>query len=99
MLGDRIEPLIRGAMPDLQRDFGVSAVYVFGSVARGDDRPESDVDVLVEFAADARPTLLTLAGLHGRLTDLLGCPVDLGTVDSLRPGLRDSVRAEMRRVA
>jgi predicted nucleotidyltransferase len=90
---------INGAMPALRSDYAVTALYLFGSTARGDDKPGSDVDLLVEFEADAHPTLLSLAGVYGYLTDLLGRPVDLGTLDSLRPQLRDSVRAEMLRVA
>lgn len=59
----------------------------------------SDVDILVEFESGSHPTLFTLAGLYGRIHDLLGRPVDLGTIDSLRPQLRDSVHREMLRVA
>lgn len=99
MRRDEIISKLHDALPELRRQFGVSAVYLFGSVARGEDRPDSDIDVLVEFDAMTRPTLMTLAGLYGCLTDLFGRPVDVGTLDSLRPHMREAVHAEMLRVA
>jgi predicted nucleotidyltransferase len=99
MLREDVISKLREAMPALRSQHGIAAVYLFGSAARGDEQPGSDVDLLVEFEPDARPTLFTLAGVYGHLTDLLGRSVDVGTFDSLRPQLRDSVRAEMLRVA
>ncbi|GAB3580682.1 helix-turn-helix domain-containing protein [Calidifontibacter terrae] len=68
------------------------APRVFGSVARGDDRPGSDVDVLVEFTDDA--TLLDEVGLRQALTDLLHVPVDVVGLDALRGPMRDRVLGE-----
>lgn len=99
MLRDHVITVLSNAMPELRRDFGLRCVYLFGSVARGDETPLSDVDVLVEFEPTARPTLMTLAGVYGRLGDLLGRRVDVGTVDGLRPALRATVEREMLRVA
>jgi predicted nucleotidyltransferase len=90
---------LRAVLPELRDEFGVAELYLFGSLARGDHRPGSDVDLVVQFAPGTHPTLFTLAGLYGRLVDLLGCPVDLGTRDSLRPRIRPEVEAEMVRVA
>ena len=84
-------------LPRLQRDYGVSALSLFGSMARGDDAAGSDVDLLVEFD---RPTgLIAQIGLQLELSELLGCKVDLGSPDALRPHLRDRVLAESVRVA
>ncbi len=55
----------------------VQELAVFGSVARGEAGPESDVDLLVTFAVTAKPSLLTLAAMEIELEDLLGRPVDL----------------------
>lgn len=69
-----------------------SNVRVFGSVARGSDRPDSDIDLLVDLSPEARP--LDIIGLECDLEDELGVKVDVGTSDSLRPFLRDDVLAE-----
>lgn len=66
-------------------------VRVFGSVARGDNRENSDVDFLVEF--ETGRTLLDLIGLKLDLQDLLGASVDVVTPNSLRY-VRERVLAE-----
>jgi hypothetical protein len=76
---------------------GVASLMVFGSVARHEETPESDVDMLVEFS---RPTgLFGLIRLRLFLEERLRCRVDLGTPDSLRPALREAALAEAVRVA
>lgn len=62
------------------------SVAVFGSVARGEDRQESDIDFLVTFAPEA--SLLDQAGLQTDLAELLDCPVDVISKGGLKP--RDS---------
>lgn len=71
---------------------GVKSLKLFGSVVRGEDRPESDIDILVEFS---RPVgLLAFVRLKQRLTELLGRPVDLVTPEALKPALRDGILHE-----
>lgn len=65
-----------------------------GSVARGDDRRESDVDLLVEMADDR--SLLDLVALEQELEALLHRPVDVLTTQSLAPGIRERVAADAR---
>ncbi|MEL6553286.1 MAG: nucleotidyltransferase family protein [Cyanobacteria bacterium J06621_11] len=73
-------------------EFAVKALFLFGSVARDEATAESDVDLLVEFE---RPVgLFTFLGLKDSLAELLGCSVDLGTPNSLRPYLRETVLEE-----
>jgi uncharacterized protein len=73
-------------------EFAVKALFLFGSVARDEATPESDVDFLVEFN---RPVgLFMLLGLQSFLEELLGCSVDLGTPNSLRPYMRERVLKE-----
>ena len=60
-----------------------SRVRVFGSVARGDAGPSSDVDLLVDFEAEA--SLLDQVGLTQDLEALLGMPVDMVSTGGLRP--------------
>ena len=81
----------------LKTDFGVAALYVFGSVARGDATAGSDVDLLVDF--DGRPTFAKFMDLKALLEDALGARVDLVTRPALREQLRPQVEAEARRVA
>lgn len=95
---DRAEVLrlLEEHRPEWER-FDVRSLAVFGSVARGEARPGSDVDVLVEFGSTV--TFDNFMGLKIYLEDLLGTRVDLGTPDDLRPQLRRSVEREMLRVA
>ncbi len=83
--------------PALRRKYAVKSLALFGSMARGDDREGSDVDVLVTF--EGRPTFDSFMGLKLDLEDLLGRPVDLGTPDTLRPEMRQGVERDMIHVA
>jgi hypothetical protein len=67
-------------------------VRVFGSVVRGDDSPQSDVDFLVDFDEDAHP--LDILALGCALEDELGVKVDVCTPLGLRQFVRDEVFAE-----
>jgi predicted nucleotidyltransferase/DNA-binding XRE family transcriptional regulator len=73
---------------------GAHDLQIFGSVARGEDTARSDLDLLVRLHPDRRPTLLRVAGLADELGELLGCPIDVTTVELLRPEIRDEVLAE-----
>lgn len=86
-------------MPALRADFGVSGLSLFGSVARSEDTPDSDVDLIVEFQPTMTVTPFTLAGLQERLCELLGPEVDVGTISSIRVRVKASVEAELMRVA
>lgn len=97
MTREELIQTLREAMPELSSRFGVRHLLVFGSFARGTPRPDSDVDLLVEF--DRTVSLLGLASLRARLEALLGRVVEVGTLDSLRPAARDEVMQEALRVA
>jgi uncharacterized protein len=79
------------------RALGVRSLELFGSTARGEARPESDVDLLVEF--DRPSGYFALFRLQDRLEQILGRKVDLGTKASLRESLRERVLLEAMRVA
>jgi predicted nucleotidyltransferase len=79
---------------DLMRRFSVKNLYVFGSVARGEGKEGSDVDILVEYEADARVGLFQFVRLRRELSTLLGCQVDLATPDSLHKELREDILRE-----
>ena len=67
---------------------------VFGSVQRGQARPDSDVDVLIDTNPAATFDLIDLVGLHNLLADRLGYPVDVVERNALRPHLREGILAE-----
>jgi predicted nucleotidyltransferase len=89
-----IEQLItsnRQQILDLADKYGAYNVRIFGSVARGEAGPNSDVDLLVDLRPDVG---LGFIGLALDLQDLLGKRVDLITADTLHPAIRDTVLRE-----
>jgi predicted nucleotidyltransferase len=81
-------------LAEVCRRHHVRELAVFGSVARGQSRPDSDIDVLVEFEPDARVGFLALARLAHELTGLFRRKVDLVPKDGLKPRIRDQVLSE-----
>lgn len=73
--------------------FKVKSLAIFGSVARNETVPESDVDILVEFEGQA--TFDQYMDLKNFLEDLLGCPVDLLTHKGVRSELRPFIEREI----
>lgn len=88
------------ASPEVITDFcrrhHIRKLSLFGSVLRDDFRPDSDVDVLVEFEPGGTPDLFEYVGMEMELSELLGRKVDLLTVGFLSPYFRDQVLREAR---
>ena len=82
---------------ELEEQFNVASLSLFGSVARDEVGTDSDVDLLVEFSNPIG--LFQFIGLQQRLEELLGCKVDLGTTRSLKLHLKKEVLQEAIRVA
>lgn len=78
----------------LCRRYQVRELSVFGSAARGKLRPDSDIDLLVEFQPDAHIGLLDYAGLMNELSEVLGRKADLVSKQGLKPLIREDVLAE-----
>lgn len=76
----------------LAQQYGVVSLALFGSAARDQVGPDSDVDILVQF--DGPATSKRYFGVQFHLEDLLGHPVDLVTDKALRPELRPFIEAE-----
>ena len=78
---------LRQHEPELQAA-GILHLSLFGSVARGDSSPQSDVDLMADFDRSKRFTLFDMARLEGRLSDLLGGKVDLSPAGSMKERVR-----------
>ena len=76
------------------RERGLTSLALFGSVVRGAARPDSDIDVLVDVAPDARFSLIDLVSVKDFLEDRLGRRVDVVTREGLDPAVRDRVLRE-----
>jgi predicted nucleotidyltransferase len=77
---------------------GVTAIYVFGSLARGEAGPESDVDLIVDYDPASGFNLFDLAGVHRSLSERLGVKVDVVTRGGIHRRIRDRVLKEAVRV-
>jgi uncharacterized protein len=87
---ERVLRVLRGQEREL-RARGLTRLALFGSTARGDRGPESDVDLLIEVDAARRFGLFAFLDLKNDLAALLGRPVDLAFPDAMRPRLRAAV--------
>ena len=81
---------------ELCRRYHVRELSLFGSAARGDAGPDSDIDFLVDFQPGAAIGLLDYAGLMNDLSELVRRKADLVSKPGLKPSIRDSVLAEAR---
>ncbi len=79
-------------MIEILKKYGVKKVKIFGSYARGEAKPESDLDVIVEFSQ--RKSLLEIVGIEQELEDTLGIKVDLLTEKSISPYLKERIEKE-----
>ena len=86
--------LRREQILEIAANHGARNVRLFGSVARGDDRAESDVDFLVDM--EPGRSLLDLVGLGQELEQLLGRRVDVLTEGSVHPAIRERIASEAR---
>lgn len=69
----------------------VLKAWVCGSFSRNEDRPDSDVDILVVYDPLARVTLMTVGHLHYQLTNTIGRQVDILEEQALRPHLKEAI--------
>jgi predicted nucleotidyltransferase len=84
---------ILGKITRALKEQGATKVAIFGSYARREERPESDIDIIVEFSE--RKSLLELVKIERELSETLGIKVDLLTEKSISPYLIDIVKQQM----
>lgn len=90
---ERILAVLRPHLPELNAQYGVARLGIFGSYVRGEQRGSSDLDVLVGF--ERTPTLFQLARLQRYLGALVGIEVDLVLDRNLKPGIGKNILAEV----
>ena len=79
---------------EICRRHQVRELSLFGSAVRGEMRPDSDIDLLIDYFPSARPSLFDLIGITEELSNLLGRKVDLGVKRALKPRYKDNILAE-----
>ena len=87
-------PIPKTEIGEFCRRNQVKSLALFGSVLRADFRPDSDVDILVEFQPGARIGFLAMSRMQRELAELLQRPVDLVPKDGLKSLIRDAVLAD-----
>jgi uncharacterized protein len=90
-----IDKILQGKRDEILRlaaSHGAREVRIFGSLARGEARPHSDIDILVKL--DPGRSLLDIVAIKQDLEDLLGCEVDVVTEASISPYIREEVLRE-----
>ena len=89
---DQVITALREAQQELSERYGVAGARVFGSLARGDADPYSDIDVAVNFSGSVDP--LALCGVSGLLSDRLGRDVDVVSLPAGSQDLAASIERE-----
>lgn len=79
--------------------YGVKSTRLFGSFARGEGSPGSDVDLLVEFEPTSHVGLFEFIRLRNELSEILGCKVDLATPNALHKAMKNEILKEAIRAA
>ena len=92
---DRISD-VKNRITPILKSFGVQKAALFGSVVRGDDTSESDIDILVSMPK--KSSLFDLSGLRLDLVEALGTDVDVITYDSIKPRLKESILSSQIRI-
>jgi len=93
MRRDKVIALLQQHEPEF-RDAGVAALFLFGSVARGQSHDASDIDVFFDLAQPQGFTLFDLVALQERMQEILGAKVDLMTRKGIHPRRRLRIEAD-----
>ena len=91
---DAVIATLRAHRAELER-LGVIHAAVFGSVARGEAGPQSDIDIAIDMDYDVVGGLWEYAGLKQQIADLFSAPVDVVNQRKLKPGIKESAARDM----
>jgi predicted nucleotidyltransferase len=91
----QIKKILQTQKPYLYEKYGVTELGVFGSYVRGEQRPDSDLDILIELTDPPRISLMGLVELEDYLSDLLGVKVETAIKQNLKPRLRPYILQEV----
>lgn len=95
---EEIRAILRGQKKYLAEQYGVIGLGIFGSYVRGEQRPDSDLDLLIELSETTRLSLLDLVELEYYLSDLLGIKVQTAIKQNLKPRLQPYILQEVESV-
>ena len=90
-----IKQIIEEQKPHLRNTYGVTEIGVFGSYVRNEQRPDSDIDILIELDRPCRISLLGLVELENYLSDILETRVDIATKKNLRKRIGSRILSEI----
>jgi predicted nucleotidyltransferase len=90
-----IKQVLQAQKPYLAAKYGVTEIGIFGSYVRGEQRPDSDLDVLIEVERPPRIGLIGLVELELYLSELLGVKVDLAIKKNLKPRIGKRILQEV----
>ncbi len=93
MRRDQALEILSDHKDELREKFGVTSIAIFGSTARDEARPDSDVDTLIEIGRPAG--FFTISKVNSYLEDALGAKVDLVTPGALRSPIRERIYEEL----
>ncbi|MBI5555311.1 MAG: nucleotidyltransferase family protein [Elusimicrobia bacterium] len=91
---NKFEKLLKNRKMTLKKEYGVEEIGIFGSYVRGEDKRDSDLDVLVEFNKNACLGLLRFVHLENYLSELLGVKIDLVMKSALKPRIGRQILKE-----
>lgn len=91
----KIQQILKKEKPFLAEKYGVKEISVFGSYVRGEEREDSDLDILVEFEKPLRIDLIGFIEVENYLSDILDIKVDLVMKDDLKPRIGERILTEM----
>jgi len=94
-MNDKIRQILEQHKNELRERYGVKEVGVFGSYVRGEQKEESDLDILVTFEPDVKMDLIKFVELEMYLSELLGVKVDLVMKSALKPRIGKRILEEV----